>query len=221
MAKRPPKQRPSVVAHAVELWEISQLKPHPQNYRSHPDEQLKHLQKSIEQHGFYRNAVVARDGTLLAGHGVVETAKKMGVKAVPVIKLDIAPDSAAALKVLTGDNQIPGLGVVDDRALMKLLKEISENDPSGLLGTGASELTLERLLAAAMPLDAMEAWKGMPEFDQKDKTAFRHIVVNFKSHAAAAKFGEAIGQSITEDTRSIWYPKAPIERLMNKRYKKA
>lgn len=61
-------------------------------------------------------------------------------------------------------------------------------------------------------------WNGMPEFEQEDKTAARRIIVNFKSDADVEAFGKAIGQSMTDKTRSIWFPPVPIDRLMDKRY---
>jgi ParB-like chromosome segregation protein Spo0J len=69
----------------AEFVPLASLKPHPRNYRIHPDDQLEHIIKSIQEHGFYRNVVAARDGTILAGHGVVQAALKMGLKGVPVV----------------------------------------------------------------------------------------------------------------------------------------
>jgi ParB-like chromosome segregation protein Spo0J len=54
---------------ATEQASLTDLKPHPRNYRTHSDDQLKHLIQSIKEHGFYRNVVVIKDGTILAGHG--------------------------------------------------------------------------------------------------------------------------------------------------------
>ena len=58
----------------VELIELALLKPHPDNYHAHPDDQVEELAASLRQHGFYRTVVVARDLTILAGHGIVEAA---------------------------------------------------------------------------------------------------------------------------------------------------
>ena len=77
------------LASKIELVEIAQLKPHPRNYRDHPDDQLEHLVQSIKDNGFYRNAVVSRDSVILAGHGVVKAAQKIGLKEIPVIRLDV------------------------------------------------------------------------------------------------------------------------------------
>ena len=79
--------------------------------------------------------MVAEDSTILAGHGVVIAAKKMGLKTVPIIRLKVAADDPRALKVLAGDNEIGHLGEVNDRALTDLLKDLQSAE-NGLLGTG-------------------------------------------------------------------------------------
>ena len=111
----------------IETVPINNLKPHPQNYKEHPENQLDHIIKSINEHGFYRNVVIAKDDTILAGHGVVMACIKMGKKEIPCIRLDIESDSTQALKVLTSDNEITNLAQVDDRQLSEILKEILDN----------------------------------------------------------------------------------------------
>jgi len=67
-------------------------------------------------------------------------------------------------------------------------------------------------------IDYDEAWEGMPEFDQKDKTAFQSIHIHFKNQDGVDKFAELIGQAITEKTRFLWYPEIEIEKYADKRY---
>jgi len=171
---------------------ISELHAHPKNYRKHPEEQLAHIEASIRQHGFYRNVVVARDGTILAGHGVVLAAKKAGLTHVSVVRLDVDPDSPAALKLLTGDNEISRLGEIDDRALTDLLAEIKGSDPIGLLGTGFDDSMLAAYVMTTRPsaeikdFNAAAAWTGMPEFDAGE---LRYVLtVSFPNEAERVKF---------------------------------
>lgn len=194
------------------LTPIAKLKAHPKNYQKHPKEQIKHLKESIRKNGFYRNVVVARDFTILAGHGVVQAAKELGKKQIPVIKLAIEPDSPEAMRVLTGDNEIHRLAQVDESALTDLLKSLTGMKGVSLLGTGLDPTML------TPPTDPTAHWAGMPEFKQEDKTAYRHIVVNFKSDRDAQEFGKRIGQHITEKTRSIWFPPDEIGRIADKKW---
>lgn len=150
---------------------VKDIRPHPRNYRSHPDSQIEHLMASIEQYGFFRNIVLANDGTILAGHGVVEAAKRLGHDVVPAVRLDLDPESPAALKLLAADNELARFAENDDRALTELLKQIAEDEPLGLLGTGYDEMQLANLLLVTRPAHEIEdmneaaQWVGMPGFE--------------------------------------------------------
>lgn len=61
-------------------------------------------------------------------------------------------------------------------------------------------------------------WRGMPEFDQQDKTAFRSVVVHFKTREDLDAFAKLVDQPITEKTRFLWYPFIEIERYADKAY---
>ena len=50
-------------------------------------------------------------------------------------------------------------------------------------------------------------WNGMPEFIQEDKEPVQKIIVSFASDGDVKQFGELIGQSLTPQTKSVWYPK--------------
>jgi len=63
-----------------------------------------------------------------------------------------------------------------------------------------------------------EHWAGMPECDQKDQAPWASIKVHFAKPEDRRAFAKLTGQPITDLTRSIWYPKAEIRRMMDKRY---
>ncbi len=63
-----------------------------------------------------------------------------------------------------------------------------------------------------------ELWNGMPEFIQEDLEPFKTIYVHFENRKDMEAFAGLVGQAITMDTRSIWYPEAEIGRFANKRY---
>jgi hypothetical protein len=160
-------------AHETLLVDIETLKPHPKNYRKHSAEQLEHITSSIKAHGFYRNVVCANDWTILAGHGVVEASKQLKLTKVPVIKLNIKPNDARALKVLTGDNEIARLGEVDDRVLSELLRDVFKSD-EGLLGTGFDPKQLANFVFVTRPaseiadFNAALEWVGLPAYDEEN-----------------------------------------------------
>lgn len=177
---------------------ITDLKFHPRNYKKHPDDQLQHIMRSITDHGFYRNIVIAKDNTILAGQGVIQAAAKMGIKKVPVIRLDLDPNEPRALKVLTSDNEIGKLGEVDDRALTELLKEIMTT--GDLLGTGYDEQKLAGLLYVTRPeseiqtLNEAEEWVGMPSYDEGEQRI--RLVISFLSMEDREKFAELVNLKV-------------------------
>lgn len=63
-----------------------------------------------------------------------------------------------------------------------------------------------------------EAWRGMPEFSQEDQTPWKSLPVHFESEADMAAFAKLVGQTITPNTRSIWFPEAAIGHMTDKRY---
>lgn len=67
--------------------------------------------------------------------------------------------------------------------------------------------------------DWKKHWAGMPEFRQDDLKPWASLPIHFKSRADRDAFSKLIGQTITDDTRSLWYPKAEIARYVDKRWK--
>jgi hypothetical protein len=55
-----------------------------------------------------------------------------------------------------------------------------------------------------------EQWKGMPEFVQADNEAYQKITISFRSWDDVKKFGELIGQRVTQETDTLWFPKPTI-----------
>jgi len=130
----------------VEMVPPSQLSPHPDNYRGHPEAQITQIRQSLRDFGIYKNIVVARDYTILAGHGVVRAAELEGYAEVPVYRLDVAPDAALAHKLIAADNELPRLSDDDDKALAALLKSVMDADDLGLPGTGFEDEDYAALL---------------------------------------------------------------------------
>lgn len=168
----------------TEIIEVSTLKAHPRNYRKHGPDQLAHIAQSIKANGFYRNVVIASDGTILAGHGAVEAAKQLKIKSVPVVRINLKPTDKRALKILAGDNEVMKLGEVDDRALSEILKEIVDDiDIDGLLGTGFDKQMLANLVFVTRhadeisSFDAAKEWVGMPTYQEDDPTKKDELVL--------------------------------------------
>ncbi len=200
------------------LRNINELKPHLKNYKKHPEDQLKHLCKSIEENGLYRHIVIANDDTILAGHGVVLACEKLNIKQVPTLKLNIESDSKQALKVLTADNEVSHLAIGDDRALSEILKELLD-DEVGLLGTGYDEMMLSNLLYVTRPaseiqtMDEAQEWAGLPEYERS--TLPLKMTVSFENEKDRREFATKLSIPITNKTKSTWYPYREQDDMKN------
>jgi hypothetical protein len=58
----------------------------------------------------------------------------------------------------------------------------------------------------------------MPEYSHRDLTPQKSIVVHFACLEHLRQFSRLVGQPLTVDTRSIWFPPAAIGHYANKRY---
>jgi len=61
-------------------------------------------------------------------------------------------------------------------------------------------------------------WQGMPEFVQDDNLPCKTLVVNFPCRDDMVAFAELIGQRITADTPSVWFPKKDRVRRIDVAY---
>lgn len=137
------------------------LKPNPENYRAHPQEQIAEIAASLRAFGQYRNVVARPDGTILAGHGVVEAAIAEGRETIAVFVFD--GTDAEARRLMVADNELSRGAEDDERALHALLNEINR-DFGDLAGTGWSDAEHEaRLAELAAELQELETIDFTPQ----------------------------------------------------------
>jgi hypothetical protein len=90
----------------IVITPIKKLVLNPKNNNKHPKEQIERLAQLIEFQGFRNPVVVSnRTGFVVAGHGRIEAAKKLGIKDVPVMFQDF-DNEAQEYAYLTSDNAI-------------------------------------------------------------------------------------------------------------------
>ena len=133
---------------------IDDLKPFPGNPRQHPEAQIARLMRSIAQ--VWTNPILVDEtGTILAGHGRLEAAKRLGRTEVPT--LTIAGLSAAEKRaVVIADNRLPEQAVWDFDLLRGHFKELIAVDLDVELtgfSTGEIDLLLDGKPATDDPAD--------------------------------------------------------------------
>lgn len=79
------------------------------NGKKHPEAQIDLLANSIREFGFNVPVIIDAGRVLVAGHGRVLAAKKLGMKEVPCVEVgDLTPTQIRRLRLL--DNKIAELG---------------------------------------------------------------------------------------------------------------
>ena len=61
-------------------------------------------------------------------------------------------------------------------------------------------------------------WKDMPEFVQENLKPAQSITIHFEDEADLKEFSELVNQSITSNTKSIWFPKPNTRKPSDYRY---
>jgi len=151
-----------VVGISAEPREIAALRPHPRNYRRHPEHQLAILRESLRVHGQQKPVVITPDGTILAGHGLVEAARAEGWTEIACHVYD-GPYPEAFLAM---DNRASDLAEDDEAALAALLRDLEAQDQ--LSATGWEPDDLEELL---LRLEAEEKSGREETFDAEQAMA--------------------------------------------------
>jgi DNA modification methylase len=111
-----------------ELAPASQLKPHPQNRNTHPDDQIDRLAKILEFQGWrYPIKVSKRSGFITSGHGRLLAANKNQWERVPVNYQDYDSDEQEYMDV-QADNAIASWAELDLSGIHKDLEQIGPFD---------------------------------------------------------------------------------------------
>ncbi|MBU9314536.1 site-specific DNA-methyltransferase [Burkholderia multivorans] len=139
----------SWLADRIEHWPIDKLLPYVRNARQHSDEQIAQIAASIAEFGFVNPILTGADGVLVAGHGRLAAARKLGLATVPVVVLDhLTPTQRRAL--VLADNRLAELATWDD-ALLRVELEALQDEGFDLDLTGFDADALAELLAGEEP----------------------------------------------------------------------
>ncbi len=148
--------------YALERVDVSALSAFAGNPRTHSDGQIDQIAASIREFGWTNPILVDADGTIIAGHGRLEAAKRLQLREVPVIRLGHLSEAQRRALVIA-DNQLALNAGWDEIALSNLIRDLdAEGFELDILGFMAQDL--ERYLAGIDSDTAAESDEGsIPE----------------------------------------------------------
>jgi len=153
------------MAKRIEFWPLDQLVPYARNARTHSDEQIAQIAASIAEFGFNNPVLVDTNAGIIAGHGRLLAARKLGLDQVPVVVLDHLSETRKRAYILA-DNRIGENAGWDDEILRGELTELKDADLDlALLGFSEDEMAtlLAEVAAEATPPAEEEAAEEIPE----------------------------------------------------------
>jgi ParB-like chromosome segregation protein Spo0J len=124
----------------IEQIRTSDLIPYARNSRTHDDAQVAQIAGSIREFGFTNPVLIDADNGIIAGHGRVMAAGKLGMDKVPCIRLAHLTDTQKRAYVIA-DNKLALNAGWDEEMLGLELADLRELDfDLGLLGFDAEEI---------------------------------------------------------------------------------
>lgn len=118
---------PRNTQNSIEVVGISYLKAYANNSRTHSDEQIQQICNSINEFGITNPILIDEDNQIIAGHGRLMAAEKLGLDSFPCIRLKgLTGDQKRAYVI--ADNQLALNADWDIDLLKEEVQELMEND---------------------------------------------------------------------------------------------
>jgi len=163
----------------IEQRKVTDLIPYARNARTHSDEQVAQIAASIKEFGFNNPILVDGENGIIAGHGRLAAARKLGLDTVPVIELAHMSDTKKRAYILA-DNKLAMNAGWDFELLGVELEEL-KIDGIDLELTGFGDFHVDPL-------------EEMPTLPSGDREPFQQMTFNLHDEQAE-KVKEAIATS--------------------------
>src|SRR5271157_5158151 len=115
------------MARYIEIWPADRLVPYAKNARTHSPEQVAQIAASIVEFGFVNPILVDSMDGIIAGHGRLLAARKLGLAEVPVVVLGHLSEIQRRAYIIA-DNQLALNAGWNDELLRDELAALQDGD---------------------------------------------------------------------------------------------
>jgi len=148
----------------IEQIPVDRLIPYARNSRTHSDEQVAQIAASIREFGFTNPVLIDGKDGIIAGHGRVLGARKLGMDAVPCVRLEHLTETQKRAYIIA-DNKLALNAGWDDELLKLEIEEVNLEDfEIELIGFSKDELNN---LIGAQDVNELDGMPGLPSGDRE------------------------------------------------------
>jgi DNA modification methylase len=199
-------------------WEaVDKLIPYAKNARTHSDEQVAQIAGSIKEFGFNNPILVDKDNSVIAGHGRLMAARKLGMDKVPVVELNHLTESQRKAYVLA-DNRIALNSGWDTSMLSLELQDLKDDIDLSLLGFDPDEL--DALLNPIEETKGLTDEDAVPDVPDEPKTKLGDIYIlgNHRLMCGDSTSTDAVDKLMDGKKADVVFTDPPYGMFLNADY---
>ena len=151
---------------------VSELIPYARNSRTHSEEQVAQIAASIKEFGWTNPILVDGEGVIIAGHGRLMAARKLGYTQVPTIELKDLTETQKKAYIIADNRLALNAGWDNEMLTIELNELLADGFALDILGFDTKEL--DALLEPEM-LEGLTDEDAVPEAPEEPNTKLGDI----------------------------------------------
>ena len=152
----------------IEQIQLEALIPYINNSRTHSDEQVAQIAASIKEFGFNNPILVDKDNSIIAGHGRLQAARKLGLTEVPCVRLEHLTETQRKAYIIADNRLALNAGWDNELLTIELNELLADGFALEILGFDSDEL--KSLLDPLEPTEGLVDEDQVPEVPEEPKT---------------------------------------------------
>jgi site-specific DNA-methyltransferase (adenine-specific) len=152
----------------IERIAVETLLPYAKNSRTHSDEQVAQIAASIKEFGFNNPILIDKENTIIAGHGRLMAARRVGMADVPCIRLGHLTETQRKAYIIADNRLALNAGWDNELLTIELNDLLEDGFALDILGFDAEEL--KNLLDPVKPTEGLTDEDAVPEVPEEPKT---------------------------------------------------